>query len=97
MSLDVNLGRKFAISENLDKLVLVDETSLNQIFNTNLFKFLGLYEFLDYIQVDGLILDTVDVLETELRNSTLKRHLSTFETNLFLVTRSCLGTLVTAC
>ena len=53
-------------------------------------------QLLDNTQVDGLVFHTVDILETELRYTALEWHLTTLETDLLLITRSCLGTLVSA-
>ena len=63
---------------------------------TPISRVLSLGKSLEGVEIDGLILDTVDVLETKLRKTALERHLTTFETNLLAVTRTRLGTLMTA-
>ena len=82
MSLDINLRGEFAITKNLDQLALGNETGCDEVSNGNLLNLLGISNGLNNVEVDGLVLYTVDVLETKLRYTTLQRHLATLETNL---------------
>ena len=52
---------------------------------------------IEYIDVNTHILYTVDVFESKLGQSTIDGHLTTFETNLLMVTRTGLCTFVTTC
>ncbi len=89
------LSLEFTISKNLHQLLCRDEASCDEFLTTNLLKILCLSESLNRIEINRFILYTVDILETELRHTTLQRHLTAFETNLLAVARTCLSTLVT--
>ena len=80
---------------------LINETnwtlaSSNKLLDANLGEILLFCKFLKSRQVHCEVLLMVDVLETTLRNTALQRHLTTFESNLSLITRTCLSTLVSA-
>lgn len=96
MGLNVELALEFTDTENLDKSLVVDETSLNEFVDADGLEILLLSEALKHDKIDGLVLHTVDVLETVLGKTTLERHLTTFKTNLLAIAGACLSTLVTA-
>ena len=96
MGLNVELALEFTDTENLDKSLVVDETSLNEFVDADGLEILLLSEALKHDKIDSLVLDTVDVLETVLGKTTLERHLTTFKTNLLAIAGACLSTLVTA-
>ena len=56
----------------------------------------GIQVILENGHIDALVLHTVRILESEFRNPSLKRHLASLETYLVRVTRTGLGSLVTA-
>ena len=96
MGLNVELALEFTDTENLDKSLVVDETSLNKFVDADGLEILLLSEGLKHDKIDGLVFDTVDILETVLGKTTLERHLTTFKTNLLAIAGACLSTLVTA-
>ena len=96
MGLNVELALEFTDTENLDKSLVVDETSLNEFVDADGLEILLLSEGLKHDKIDGLVFDTVDILETVLGKTTLERHLTTFKTNLLAIAGACLSTLVTA-
>ena len=54
-----------AVGEDFHKLTAVDEAGLTELFDTDFFKALGSGELVESADVDGLVLNTVDVLEAE--------------------------------
>ena len=96
MGLNVELALEFTDTENLDKSLVVDETSLNEFVDADGLQILLVGKALKDDKIDSLVLHTVDVLETMLGKTTLERHLTTFKTNLLAIAGACLSTLVTA-
>ena len=96
MGLNVELALELTYTKNLDKGLVVDETSLNKFVDADGLEILLLSEGLKHDKIDGLVFDTVDILETVLGKTTLERHLTTFKTNLLAIAGACLSTLVTA-
>ena len=96
MGLNVELALELTYTKNLDKGLVVDETSLNEFVDADGLEILLLSEALKHDKIDSLVLHTVDVLETVLGKTTLERHLTTFKTNLLAIAGACLSTLVTA-
>ena len=96
MGLNVELALELTYTKNLDKGLVVDETSLNKFVDADGLEILLLSEGLKHNKIDGLVFDTVDILETVLGKTTLERHLTTFKTNLLAIAGACLSTLVTA-
>ena len=96
MGLNVELALELTYTKNLDKGLVVDETSLNKFVDADGLEILLLSEGLKHDKLDGLVFDTVDILETVLGKTTLERHLTTFKTNLLAIAGACLSTLVTA-
>ena len=96
MGLNVELALELTYTKNLDKGLVVDETSLNKFVDADGLEILLLSEALKHDKIDSLVLHTVDVLETVLGKTTLERHLTTFKTNLLAIAGACLSTLVTA-
>ena len=91
MSVDSNGCLDLTVSEDLDKVCLCSEPCSFEIVNIHF----TLTESVDGSDIDCLILYTCRVLETELRKDSLKRHLTSFETDLMLVSGACLSTLGT--
>ena len=96
MSLNGNCTGEGAVGEDFYKLTTVDETCCDQFLYTYLLEVLGLSESSDNVEVDCLVFNAVDILETPLRETALQRHLTTFETDFTLVAAARLGALVTA-
>ena len=86
---------QFTTAENLDAILGRDQTVLTESLECELSDILGLGNRIEHIQIDSDILDTVDVLEAKLGQTTVDRHLAAFETDLLVVTRTGFGTLVT--
>ena len=95
MGLNVELALEFTDTENLDKSLVVDESSLNEFVDADGLQILLVGKALKDDKIDSLVLHTVDILEAVLGKTTLERHLTTFETNLLAVARASLSTLVT--
>ena len=95
MCLYNQLCLEFAITEHLYEMLGRNETCSNQLFDANLLQVLGFSQSLQSGKVDGLVLYTVDVLETELGQTALQRHLTAFKTDFLAITRTLLGTFVT--
>ena len=96
MSSDVDSLGEFATTQDLNPVLARNEAVLLQHVNVEVGNILSLGESIESINVDSDILDAVDVLETELRNATIERHLTALEADLLVVTGASLGTLVTA-
>ena len=96
MGLNVELALELTYTKNLDKGLVVDETSLNEFVDADGLQILLVGKALKDDKIDSLVLHTVDVLETMLGKTTLERHLTTFKTNLLAIAGACLSTLVTA-
>jgi hypothetical protein len=88
---------ELTVSENLYKLVLVDESCLTECVNCDHLEVVRLSESLESSYVDTLVLYASWISETELRKSSLDRHLTSLEADLARVTRTSLSTLVTTC
>ena len=83
------------MAKDLHEVVLADETSLYELGLGDTAQPLSFGQGLQRSEVDGRVLYTVDVLEAELRQTTLDRHLTTFEADLLGVARAALSTLMT--
>ena len=94
---DIDGLGKFATAKNLDAVLAGDKTILLQNIDTEVGDILGFGEGIQSVDVDTNVLNTVDILETELGDTAVERHLATLETDLLVVARARLGTLVTAC
>ena len=82
------------MSKNLDEFLSVGQTGLDKLVLSNLGQILLISKLLKDIKINWEIFDVVDVLKSSLRNTTLQRHLTTFETNLSLIARASLCTLM---
>ena len=90
-------GKGFvAVAEDLHEVILVEAAVLHQPFESNLGE-VRLRSILGELRdVKGEILYAVGVIEAKLRQSTLERHLTTFEAKLLVVAGAALCTLMTA-
>ena len=91
-----HFGRKRPVAQNFYQIVARYETGCTEVFQCDFLQLLGFCNFLDCIKPDRHILYTIDILETEFRQTALQRHLTAFETDLFLIARTLLGTFVAA-
>ena len=83
-----------AIAENLHQRLFRNKSGCTHIVNRDFRQSFSLGESLDGIQVDCLVFHAVDIVETELRHTALKRHLTALEADLALVARTRLRALV---
>ena len=83
-------------AENLDAVLGGNQAILAESLEGELGDVLGLGKRVEQIEVDADILNAVDVLEAELGKTAIDGHLTTFETDLLVITRTGFGTLVTA-
>ena len=95
MSSDVDGLVKFTTTENLNTILAGDETVLLEDINNEIGYILGFSKIVEGVDVDTYLLDAVDVLEAELGQTTIDGHLTTFEADFLVITRTRLGTLVT--
>ena len=91
------LSGEFALREDSDKVVLLGQTVLHEQVAVDLVNIALLDELLEGADVDSVILNTVDILETSLGQYSVDRHLTAFETDLTAVTGAGLCTLVSTC
>ena len=85
MGRNFELSFQLTVAKNLDEFLAVCQVSSLQLLDSDLGEVLFLSKLLECREVYSEILLVVDVLEASLRNATLQRHLTTFETNLSLV------------
>ena len=95
MGFNIDLLGEFAIAQHFNEVLGRNEAGSYEVFDTNFLKVLGFSQCLDCSDIDSLVLYAIDVLKTMLGKTALKRHLTTFKTNLLAVTGTLLGTLVT--
>ena len=76
---------QFTTAEDFHEIVLARQTVGDQVGWGDSLQTGLLNQGLQCVNIDALVFDAVGVLETELRNATLQRHLSTFKSNLGLV------------
>ena len=88
--------RQRTVTQNLHLVVRRYESGRNQRLEIDGREFLLRSQLIERRKVDGLVLHTLQVRETELRQTALQRHLTALETELRLVARTRLSTLVTA-
>ena len=86
---------QFAATENLDAVLGGNQTVLTERLEGELGDVLGFGKRIEQVEVDTYVLNTIDVLEAELGQTTIDGHLATFETYLLVITRTGFGTLVT--
>ena len=96
MSGDVDSFGEFAATQDLDAVLAGDKSVLLEHFEIEVSNILCLSKGIEGVDINADILNTVDVLETEFRNTAIEGHLTTFEANFLVVAGACLGTLVTA-
>ena len=81
MRIDGQFAGQFALAENLNQIFFLNQTVGNQDFGGD-FRDVGLFEnILQGADIDGIVLNAVDVFETALRQDSIDRHLAAFETN----------------
>ena len=97
MSGDVDSFGEFAATQNLDAVLAGDESILLEHVEIEVGDILGFSEGVEGVDVDADIFNTVDILETEFRDTAIEGHLTTLEANFLMVAGTSLGTLVTAC
>ena len=85
MSLNFNGTGQGTVTQYLHQLLRRNEACCYKFINTHSLQVHCLSQCLNSIQVDGLVRNTVDVLEAKLRHTALKWHLTTFKTNLLLI------------
>ena len=89
------LAAELSFTQDLNQVFLLGQTIGNQNIGSD-FSNIGLLEnVLQRADVDGAVFHTVDVLEAALRQDSIDRHLTAFETNLAAVAGTRLGSLVT--
>ncbi len=86
---------KFSTAKNLYTILTRNKTILLKHFNVEIGYVLSLGKSVKCIDVDTDILNAIDILESELGNATVQRHLTTFKTNFLMITRTSFCTLVT--
>src|SRR5690606_14560554 len=87
----VQFSSKFAPSEDFYNIFLRNKAIFNQGIQVNFFCVQFLAQFLEGIQVDRLTFNPVKALESEFSDPPLQWHLSTFQSQFALVSRSRFG------
>ena len=80
-----------------DEVVLLSQAIIHEHFAVDLVDVLLLGQLLQCADVDGVIFNAVDILETSLGQYSVNGHLTAFETDLTAVTGAGLRTLVSTC
>ena len=96
MSTNFQTQSDLTVAKNLHQLGRRNKASGYKFLQTYSLQFISLCQSLDCRKIDSLVFYTVDVLETKLRQTTLQRHLTAFETDFLTIARTLLGTLMTA-
>ena len=96
MCLNGQFSLELTIAKYLDEVFGRHIAGCVEFFYANLLQILRFCDCLQHREIDSLVFYTIDVLEAELGQTTLQRHLATFKTNLLAITGTLLGTLVTA-
>src|SRR5262245_35224717 len=91
---DIDLGRELAAAEDLDAIVFRSQAVLTENVQVDNRQFLFVGKRLEHIEIDAAVFHAVDVLEAELRQTALERHLATFMTALLRIARTRLRTFV---
>lgn len=97
ISLDRKGGLDLSVAKYLDAVGLPAETGRLDLIDTELLESCLCRYDLEVGEVDGRILDPGGIVESELGDLPLDRHLAAFKTNLVLVTGASLRALVAAC
>ncbi len=88
---------QLATTQNLNAILTGNQAILLEDINIEVGDVFCFSKGIEYIDVNTHILYTVDVFESKLGQTTIDGHLTTFETNLLMVTRTGLCTFVTTC
>src|SRR5690554_6361149 len=95
MRLTFNFRTDRTIVQNLYQVILINETGFNKIFGSNNAPIVLLCQVLQNINDYTLEPFSVDVFITKLGDMPLKRHLTTFKTNLSGITRAGFSPFIT--
>lgn len=93
--LETELGLQFPDAQDLYPVRLADQSVNVQILRGKLSDTIFFSQLVELPEIKDLVLYTVDIVETTLRDAALDRHLTTFVCILPLVTGPALSTLVT--
>ncbi len=96
MSLHIKFDAQLTVTKNLYQLARGNKSGSYKLFDTDFLQALGSSQFLQSADINSLVLYAIDILEAELRQTTLQRHLSAFKTYFLAVAGTLLRTLVSA-
>ena len=96
VSHDVHLGGELAFRQDGDEVVLLGQAVVHKHLTVDFLHIELLGELLQGADIDGVVLHTVDILETSLGQYSVDRHLAAFETDFTAVTGAGLCALVAA-
>ena len=92
---ETELTLQFAVAKDLHKIGLADQPIDIQILRRKFRDPVLLSELVQLTQVEHLVLNAMDIVETTLGDTTLDRHLATFMRHLALIAGTALTALVT--
>ena len=93
----VDLGGELTLGQNGDQVVLLGQAVAHEHITVDAIEALLVGKQLQRAHTDGVIFNTVDVLETSLGQYSVDRHLAALETDLAAVAGAGLRALVAAC
>ena len=78
---------KLSATEDLDTILGGNQTILFQDLDVEVRDILGLGESVEGIDIYAHVLNAVEVLESEFRDTAIERHLTALESHLLVITR----------
>src|SRR5690606_18257867 len=94
MGFNFQLRSQFSSTQNLYKILFVDQAMFGQRVHIYVLQFVTLGQIMNRIEVDSDKILADRILETEFRYLSLQGHLSSFKTDLVGILLSGYGTLV---
>ena len=89
----MDFSGQLTLRQDSDEVVLLSQAIIHEHFAVDLVDVLLLGQLLQRADVDGVIFNAVDILETSLGQYSVNGHLTAFETDLTAVTGAGLSTL----
>ena len=88
MGLHLDSAGDGTVAEHFHQGLLRDETGVAEILDSDPGQTSSGCERLESVEIDCLVFNAVDVVETELRHTALERHLTSLEAHFVLVART---------
>ena len=78
---NLNFAGYGAVAKDLHQIFLAYKAERTELLEADLLKILCLGQGLESVQIDHFVFHTIEILEAELGQTTLQRHLTAFETD----------------